>query len=266
MIESHSNNKVVLISIISGLLGVFVGLVILGWWLFPVQWTGGTLEIVDAQIQEDWLRMAIDSYSINQDQELAQSRYEALGSQKEVVLAAIWDNPGQQSPASIKEYSVAVGVENVAALTPAPTKPNQSSSVDLLLGRAISRPLLATLLVVLCLFGIGLLAVIFIILRSSRRKVSPVPPPPPDLESHPVDYQAETTAPARSEFETTAVDSIWDQGSTLDQSPLAEPAGIPAQPVPFLQETQLPRIVEAIEALSEADNLCPRPSDEEERK
>ncbi len=123
MVESKSNNKVVLISIISGLLGVFVGLVILGWWLFPVQWTGGTLEIVDAQIQEDWLRMAIDSYSINQDQELAQSRYEALGSQKEVVLATIWDNPGQQSPVSIKEYSVAVGVDDVAALTPAPMKP-----------------------------------------------------------------------------------------------------------------------------------------------
>jgi predicted flap endonuclease-1-like 5' DNA nuclease len=224
MVESQSNNKVVIFSIISGLLGVFVGLVILGWWLFPVQWTGGTLEIVDAQIQEDWLRMAIDSYSINQDQELAQSRYEALGSQKEVVLVSIWDDPGQQSPASIKDYSVAVGVDNLADLTPAPTKPNQSSSVDLLLGRAISRPLLATLLVVLCLFGIGVLAVIFIVFRSSRRKGSVVQPPAPDLQSQAVDYQVETTAPVRPEVETTAAGSLWEQRSTVDLSPPAETA------------------------------------------
>lgn len=229
MVESHSNNKVVLISIISGLLGVFVGLVILGWWLFPVQWTGGTLEIVDAQIQEDWLRMAIDSYSINQDQELAQSRYEALGSQKEVVLAAIWDNPGQQSPTSIKKYSVAVGVDNVAALTPAPTKPDKGSSVDLLLGRTISRPLLAALLVLLCLFGIGVLAVIFIVFRSSRRKGPVVQPPATDLQSPPVDYQVETTAPARPEIETTTSESIWDQYSSADLPTLAEPVAEPLE-------------------------------------
>ena len=60
------------------LAGVFIGLVVLGWGLWPVQWTNAT----PADLQDAWRRtylsMAADSYALTGDAQVAQGRINAL--------------------------------------------------------------------------------------------------------------------------------------------------------------------------------------------
>ena len=62
---------------LGAILGLVLGL-IFGWGIWPVQWTNATPEVLRADLQADYLRMAIDSFRVNGDQTLAVQRYQAL--------------------------------------------------------------------------------------------------------------------------------------------------------------------------------------------
>ena len=53
--------KPVFAAILGAIAGLILGLTI-GWGLWPVQWTDATPEVLRADLQEDQLRMAIDSF------------------------------------------------------------------------------------------------------------------------------------------------------------------------------------------------------------
>ena len=59
--KSKSNSSLLLIGSITFLLGLVIGLVVLGWWLWPVNWVGGSIESLDPAAQEEFLRASIDS-------------------------------------------------------------------------------------------------------------------------------------------------------------------------------------------------------------
>lgn len=110
------------------ILGVIIGLVIgliFGWGIWPVQWTDAAVTHLRADLQEDYLRAAIDSYAVNQNAVLAKTRYDALGEAAPDVLAAIQAAPGAQSPQTIAGFIAAAGATTVipgttpAAVTPA---------------------------------------------------------------------------------------------------------------------------------------------------
>lgn len=58
--------------------GVALGLVVLGWWLFPVQWTDTDPPDLRETHQMTYIAMLADSYSINRDPELARQRLEGF--------------------------------------------------------------------------------------------------------------------------------------------------------------------------------------------
>jgi len=66
------------------LIGLIIGLPILGWGLFPVKYTDAAARNLRQDAQVDYLRMAIDSFSVNHSQSLAQLRWVELqpGAQK----------------------------------------------------------------------------------------------------------------------------------------------------------------------------------------
>jgi len=70
-------NTLVLVGI-SFLLGAVVGLVVLGWWLWPVQWINATPADLHVTWQRTYLAMAADSYAQTGDAEAARQRIEAL--------------------------------------------------------------------------------------------------------------------------------------------------------------------------------------------
>ncbi len=75
---------------VAGLIvGLFIGLVVLGWGLWPVQWTNATPSSLRPDLQDDYLRMTVDSFVSDPVNSIAIQRYQALGTDGPAVLARI---------------------------------------------------------------------------------------------------------------------------------------------------------------------------------
>ncbi len=102
---------------VAAVLGLALGLVY-AWVVSPVQWTDATPTLLRADYQTDYLKAAIDSYSVNRDVDLAVSRYRSLGAAGPGTLSAIQANPGEISPAAVEEFAATV---TLYATTPGAT-------------------------------------------------------------------------------------------------------------------------------------------------
>ena len=106
------------IGIIAFVSGLLLGLIILGWWVWPVQWTDSYPEYMRSDIQADYLRMAVDSYSVNQDIDAARQRYAWLGAAGPALLADLQASPGDQDPAAIAAFAEVVAGADAQAAQP----------------------------------------------------------------------------------------------------------------------------------------------------
>ena len=95
--------KLPIVPIALGIGGLVLGLLI-GWVIAPVEFVDATPSYLRADLQEDYLRMAIDSYRLNQSQDLAVQRWQNLGLGAQAAFTAVQANPGSQDPAVIKAY------------------------------------------------------------------------------------------------------------------------------------------------------------------
>jgi hypothetical protein len=111
------------------LLGAVFGLVVLGWIVWPVQYIDTTPDMLRSDIQLDYLRMAVDSYSVNGDDTLARSRYEALGENNLELLAQLRDD-GLTDPDRLKLFEILIANLYVPdAETPPPAATPEPSGV-----------------------------------------------------------------------------------------------------------------------------------------
>jgi hypothetical protein len=101
------------VGILAGLLGLVIGLAI-GWKFWPVEWTDATPQALSAVHQEDYMRMAIDSYKVNPDPGLAYLRWQNLGPNAGVIFQKVKDNPGTQDMGAIMGFNAAVKAQLAA--------------------------------------------------------------------------------------------------------------------------------------------------------
>jgi hypothetical protein len=97
----------IVLILVSTLVGVVVGLA-LGWLVFPVEWVDSPPSALADVYREDYLRMAIDSYALNENCALSIRRYETLGETGREMLVMIRMNPGNQNLESITAFSECV--------------------------------------------------------------------------------------------------------------------------------------------------------------
>ena len=93
--------KLPIVPIFAVVIGVIVGLII-GWQ--TKTFTDATPSYLRADLQVDYLRMAIDSYRLNQNPDLAIRRWQNLGSGAQAAFTEIQKNPEGMDPAVIKAY------------------------------------------------------------------------------------------------------------------------------------------------------------------
>lgn len=103
--------------LIAGAVGVVVGLllgILYAWVINPVEWKDASVEHIRADLQDDYLRMAVESYNLTHDVDAAQARYSALGEMGEETMAIIVANPNPQGAAAVVEFRNAIGAEPLA--------------------------------------------------------------------------------------------------------------------------------------------------------
>jgi len=110
--------------------GLIIGLPILGWGLWPVKWTDAAPQHLREDLKEDYLRMAIQSYSVQPDPEKAVARWKELGEDAPAILEKLRNDPSLSAEALIK-FSAIIQQSEVGMteqVSPQPTKKGQAGA------------------------------------------------------------------------------------------------------------------------------------------
>lgn len=86
------------------LVGIFIGLVVLGWWLFPVEWEDADVSDLRQDAKVAYLRSCIDAFGYNGDAARAVECYESLGEGAPDALREIVQNPMAQDTKLIAAF------------------------------------------------------------------------------------------------------------------------------------------------------------------
>jgi hypothetical protein len=105
-IRSSFQGRLVL-PIIALIIGLAIGL-FFAWMIVPVEWVDGVPEQMREDLRQDYLRMIIDSYSVNNNTNLAVSRYQNLGKHAESTLEYLATNPGALDPGALQAFRATV--------------------------------------------------------------------------------------------------------------------------------------------------------------
>lgn len=104
------------------MIGLIIGLPILGWWLFPVQWEDAAPTHLRQDVKEEYVRMMIEAYAYNQNSFLALSRWKSLGDEAPDILSTVQMDPNL-NPADVAAFSMLVGVPYTPSTTITETTP-----------------------------------------------------------------------------------------------------------------------------------------------
>jgi hypothetical protein len=191
---------------------LLLGLLI-GWVLWPVQWTDATPEVLRTDLQQDYLRMTIDSYYRNGNTSLAMDRYNSLGEYAASTYGYLLTNPGYLSPADVQGFGQMVqSVTGQPIVIPSPSTEGTSSSLASQLIVFFSIAVILVLLVVGGLF----------VYRLLRKTTGPVTPVMQGAEvsrqAERTDFQAMGLAQPITQTMTTYVlgDDLYDESFSID--------------------------------------------------
>jgi hypothetical protein len=79
-------SKSYVVPLIALVVGLILGLVVLGWWLWPVEWVDASPSQLQNEYKRDYLCMTIDSYVRNHDEDLVNKRLSVLGDDAEAYV------------------------------------------------------------------------------------------------------------------------------------------------------------------------------------
>jgi hypothetical protein len=205
--------------------GLILGWFVIGWGLWPVQWTDASPQHLRQDLKEDYLRMAIDSYALNKDAVLAKQRFEELGPDAPQVMQAVVSDP--QTQALAVAFAAAIQAEPGAVApvvpglveTPTPEATPKPSSASLI------RNVLLVMCGAVLLIAAGLVALYFLRQRQVRERA--VPPTmtaqPAAHEAEWSDYEAGSQEPPMVQFMASYKlgDDLFDDSFSID-SPTGE--------------------------------------------
>jgi hypothetical protein len=170
-------------------------------------------------LQQEYLRMSIDSFRVNGDEDLAVKRYQDVGSGAYSIFQTIKANPGKLDPNFVLQYEDMLTRKNVYSATALPEQPGQQTGG----GSSWS-----TIIIIGALFAFLILAAAgaFWLLRGGGRRGEITPQQQAMDMSRSVektDYVARGEAPPVAQYVTTYVvgDDLFDDSFSID-SPSGE--------------------------------------------
>ncbi len=211
--------------VVGFVVGLLIGWIVIGWGLWPVQWTDAGPNDLHEHWGEDYLRMAIDSYALYPDGDLAMQRWNDLGPDAALLLAAIEAEPGPY-PDNVQSFRQAIGEIPVAGSdvivpTDSAVTPEETDSQG-----GLSR---TTLILIMCgVVSILAVAVAAYLVLFKRKPLSDDISPAAQAQeftrqAEHTDFAARGEAPPMSQFMTTYMlgDDLFDDSFSID-SPTGE--------------------------------------------
>ena len=211
--------KPVVAAAIGAVAGLIVGL-IWAYFIQPIKWTNVPPSWMGSTYQEQYLRMAIDSFKVNPDSALALQRFDALGPAGTALLTSIQSNPGSQDQTAISGFASAVQAGGASA-TPAPgggQAPGKGGSFT-------SFALIAVAVILFALVGYGIFRYLLPLFRNKSNASPAAATRARNITSQTemTDYESLGQEPPISQFVTTYVlgDDLFDDSFSID-SPSGE--------------------------------------------
>jgi len=189
--------------------GLVLGLV-WGYVISPVKFVDATPSYLRADLQEDYLRMAIDSYKVNSSPDLAVQRWKALGPGAQQAFSNIQANPQGVDAALIQNYGELI--TSVLANEPPPVKTSGFNTIQTI-------TLAVGILVLLGLLGYGGWYLYRLLGKRGSGEVTPT------MQAVEISRSAEKTnfeklglAPPITQTMTTYVlgDDLYDESFSID--------------------------------------------------
>src|SRR4030042_3480769 len=218
-VKEYSKRPLV-VGIFCFVVGVIIGLVVLGWWLWPVQWCDASPAQLESGWQDMGLQVAIIAYGARGEPATAKVEYEALGDSADDTLARVQANPQGIDPNLISQFSAAVGATAQVPPGVTPTAPPAAS------GRSNLTTLLIVMCVVTLLVGAAIAAYIYL---SGRKKTggsvpaSQLPATEVETPAEWTEYSAPSDQAPMAQFMASykAGDDLFDDSFSID-SPSGE--------------------------------------------
>jgi hypothetical protein len=204
------NTRVALI--VGVVLGLLLGLII-GWGIWPKTYDDTTPEIMRADLQEDYLRMTVESYNRTGDLNTAMRRWDDLGSAATPTLgrlqAHVQTDPSYLDPAALQNF-VSAAQTVKGPITPTSTETGSSTMTQLFLYGSI-----AVVIVLLAAGGLFL----YRLLRKGTGPVTAVmQAAEASRQAERTDFQSLGLAPPITQTMTTYVlgDDLYDESFSID--------------------------------------------------
>ena len=195
--------------IVGVVLGLLLGLII-GWGIWPVTYTDTTPEILRSDLQDDYLRMAIDSFERTGDQQTALKRWNDLGTAALPTLQRIQPSV---DPAAYQRFASAVQAPVTGG--PIPGTPQTAAPGDT---SGLSTWVILGSLLVLILVGAGTLYLLRLF-RKNSGAVTPVMQAA-EISRHvaKTDFQSLGLTQPITQTMTTYVlgDDLYDESFSID--------------------------------------------------
>ena len=220
--------------VVAAIAGIALGL-LYAWVIQPVVLVDADISQLREDLQVDYLRMVIDSYSVNSDSELAIQRYDSIGENKEEILSYVGETPGEVSPSDLQKFQALVAVESpsgelIVVTTEANEEPASSepTSVSVEPTPATTEPTTASQYILpVCLGTLGLGALLGVALVLKRKVESREndfeTDFTPDFEdaAHDVGFEAEMEIPSDEPLATfrttyTIGDDLYDDSFSVE--------------------------------------------------
>jgi hypothetical protein len=214
--------------LVIGIAGLVVGIalgILYGWVIAPVKWTDAAVEHLRADLQQEYLRMAIDSYAFNQNADLAKKRFADVGPGAATVLEGIMESPGEQNPETILAYkaTAAGGVEVV-------TTPGEEAQPEEEPAESAGSSIVRLAIPVMCLVFLIIAGAAFYVFIWRPRQLQSSSGPTPAMQAREAARQAEWTDYSAAGAEPPMVqfmssykfgDDLFDESFSID-SPAGE--------------------------------------------
>jgi hypothetical protein len=203
------NVRVVLI--LGVILGFILG-IIFAWGIWPVEVVDTTPEVMRQDLQQDYLRMTIDSYNRTGDPNRAIERWNNLGEARERVYSQVLADPGYLNQAEIQNFGQVV--QSVTGNPITPTDPTAEQPADTT-SQLLMYGSIAVILVLLVAGGL-------FAYRIFRRTSGPITPGMQAAEvsrnAERTDFQSMGLAQPITQTMTTYVlgDDLYDESFSID--------------------------------------------------